>query len=161
MFADADFGGRKDRKSILGYVVVLGGGAVVGRSRKQKYLYFSRKRGLCSYWRMCEGVEMVKMFLSELDQARFIAQFTAILYFEMSALCLAKAEGVSDCFKHRDIGLCWHFIRDEVEKGGIIFKYVESAKTLADTFTKAVNGPRVKETSLELGLQHCTKCCQN
>jgi len=41
MVVSADWGGRKDRKSTSGYVVVLGGGAVVWRSGKHRNIFTS------------------------------------------------------------------------------------------------------------------------
>ena len=44
-----------------------------------------------------------------------------------------------------------HFIRQKIESGDIIIRFVHSCDQLADVFTKALRGPRVNYICNKLG----------
>jgi hypothetical protein len=51
-----------------------------------------------------------------------------------SAICLARNPVFHKRAKH--IKVRYHFLRDHFEKGGIVMKYIDTERQLADIFTK-------------------------
>ena len=69
-----------------------------------------------------------------------------------SAISLAK----NPCFhgKVKHIEVRHHFLRDNVEKGEIVMRRVETEKQLADIFTKPLDASRFATLRGELGVRH-------
>ena len=69
-----------------------------------------------------------------------------------SAISLAK----NPCFhgKVKHIEVRHHFLRDNVEKGEIEMRRVETEKQLADIFTKPFDASRFATLRGELGVRH-------
>jgi hypothetical protein len=57
-----------------------------------------------------------------------------------NAICLAQNSIFHDRAKH--IKVRHHFLRDHVEKGDIVMKYIDTERQLADIFTKPLDASR-------------------
>jgi hypothetical protein len=54
-----------------------------------------------------------------------------------SAICLAQNSVFQERAKHKKVR--YHFLRDYVEKGDIVIKYIDTQRQLADIFTKPLD----------------------
>ena len=59
-----------------------------------------------------------------------------------SSICLAKHQNFHERSKHIDVRL--HFIRDEVDKGGVKIEKVSTDHNVADMLTKALKKSKFK-----------------
>ena len=152
IYTDADWANnRLDAKSISGYCILLGGGVVSWRSRKQKCVASSSTHA--EYIAMYEGAtefEWMKGLLVELGQGEFVPKPCPIFADNNPAIDIANNNGVSDRTKH--INVKYHYIRDLVERGVIEFKYVKSKENLADLLTKPLTGPVTAKYAKSLGI---------
>jgi hypothetical protein len=48
----------------------------------------------------------------------------------------------------------YHFLRDDVEKGDIVMKYIDTKRQLADIFTKPLDATHFASFQGELGVCH-------
>jgi hypothetical protein len=69
-----------------------------------------------------------------------------------SAINIAKNPVQHSRTKHIDVR--FHFLRDHVEKGDVVLKFVESENQLADIFTKPLDPTRFCALRGELGIIH-------
>jgi hypothetical protein len=69
-----------------------------------------------------------------------------------SAICLAQNLIFHGRAKH--IKVRYHFLRDHVEKGDIVMKYIDIERQLVDIFTKPLDATRFASLRGELGVGH-------
>jgi hypothetical protein len=69
-----------------------------------------------------------------------------------NAICLAQNPVFHGRAKH--IKVRYHFLRDHVEKGDIVMKYIDTERQPADTFTKPLDATRFASLRGELGGCH-------
>ena len=69
-----------------------------------------------------------------------------------SAICLAKNPVQHGKVKH--INVRFHFLRDNVEKGDVELKYIDTKNQLADILTKPLDASRHAFLRGELGVCH-------
>jgi hypothetical protein len=69
-----------------------------------------------------------------------------------SAICLAQNPVLHGRAKH--IKVRYHFLRDDVEKGDIVMKYIDTKRQLADIFTKLLDTTHFASFQGELGVCH-------
>jgi hypothetical protein len=69
-----------------------------------------------------------------------------------SAICLAQNPVFHGGAKH--IKVRYHFLRDHVEKGDIVMKYIDIERQLADLFTEPLDATRFASLWGELGVCH-------
>jgi hypothetical protein len=69
-----------------------------------------------------------------------------------SAICLAQIPIFHGRAKH--IKVRYHFLRDHVEKGDIMIKFIDIERQLADIFTKPLNSSCFTYLRGELGVCH-------
>ena len=69
-----------------------------------------------------------------------------------SAICLAKNPVLHGKVKH--INVRFHFLRDNVEKGDVELKYLDTKHQLADILTKPLDASRFAFLRGELGVCH-------
>lgn len=134
-YVDSDWGGCiVDRRSYTGFCFILGGAAVSWESRKQRTVALSTMEA--EYMAMGEAVKEA-IFLRYLLQEIFGKEYCIpILNDNQSAQSLSLNTVCNNRTKHIDMR--HHFIREKVNSGEIIFKYVEIEKMVADVLTKAL-----------------------
>ena len=153
VFSDADYGGdRLDRTSTSGYVVKLGGAAISWSARKQRSPATSTLEA--EYLAMTDTVKETKWlmyFLTEIGQEEFVKLPCVINVDNQAAISLVGNCCLTEKSKHIDIKC--HFMRYEVEKGYIQFKYVMSNNNVADIMTKPLSTVKFKNFVHVLGLK--------
>jgi DNA-dependent RNA polymerase auxiliary subunit epsilon len=142
-YCDADWGSSEDRRSITGYGFKLNknGPLISWKSRKQPTVALSTCEA--EYMSLSSAIQEAK-FLSQLLNDFLVESSNPVsLYCDnQGAIALAKNPVQHQRSKHIDIR--YHFIRQEIQKGSVNVMYVTSNENVADIFTKALPGSRVK-----------------
>jgi hypothetical protein len=139
-YSDSDYAGdHSNRKSTSGVVFMLNGGPVVWKSKQQSTVALSTCEAeyVASNSAGREGIWLARL-LKELD--RPLSGPVKIMCDNKGALALLKNPISSSKSKH--ISIMHHWARERVERGELLFDYVESENNLADIFTKALE-PKV------------------
>ena len=148
-YTDADWAGSPgDRRSTTGYCVMVGGNLVSWKSKKQTVV--ARSSAESEYRAMahttCELV-WVKHLLEELGFAPVTSM--GLLCDNQAAVHIASNPVFHERTKHIEVDC--HFVREKILQNCIHTVYVKSADQLADLFTKALGGIRVKYICNKLG----------
>ncbi|XP_074351764.1 secreted RxLR effector protein 161-like [Apium graveolens] len=145
-FSDSDLGGHlDDRKSTGGVVFYLNESIITWVSQKQRCVALSSCEAefMAANATACQETWLRNV----LSQVLRVKMSLVVLYVDnKSAIDLSKNPVFYGRSKHIDIR--YHFIRDCVEKGEIIIKYVKGDIQRADILTKAlttVNFERVRQ----------------
>jgi hypothetical protein len=69
-----------------------------------------------------------------------------------SVICLAQNLVFHGRAKH--VKVRHHFLRDHIEKGDIVMKFIDTERQLADNFTKPLDSSRFASLRGELGVCH-------
>lgn len=144
-YADADWGGSSDRKSITGYGYMfnVNGPLVSYKSRKQRCVALSTCEA--EYIALSEATQEAK-FLHQLYNdmcCKSEAQTVLLFSDNQGAIALAKNPVHHQRSKHVDIR--YHYVRQQVQEGHVELDYVPSENNLADVFTKPVTNVRLQK----------------
>jgi hypothetical protein len=154
-FADADYAADKaDRKSTLGYVFTLAGGAISWRSTKQRSVATSTTEA--EYIAMSSAAKQA-LWIQQLLRDIGYGKYTGDNPFQSkirgdneSALSLIKNPRIHERSKHIDVA--YHHVRDLVAQGRIQINYTPTTQMLADGLTKPLAGAIFKLFVQGLGL---------
>lgn len=152
VYSDADWGNdRDDGRSFSGYVIILGGGPVIWRSKKQSCVASSSTQAeyMAMYHTVTE-VQWLTSFLNEIGQSKFCQCPVEIMVDNRAAMAIACNDNISDRSKHFRIK--FFYIKETVENGEILFKYVSSEENIADLLTKPLSGIKTKHFCIKLDL---------
>ena len=137
-YTDSDYQGDIDsRKSTSGYVFTLGGGAIVWRSVKQKYISDSVTEA--EYVAASEAAKeavWLRNFLMGLDVIPSMPKSITIYCDNAGAVANSKEPRSHKANKH--IERKYHLIREIVKRGDVVVAKIASEDNLADPFTKAM-----------------------
>lgn len=137
MYSDSDFASDvTTRRSVSGYILMIGGGPVCWQSRRQKSI--STSTAEAEYVALFEASKQaiwVHGFLSDLRVAKELIDENGLLTFTDNQSALAIAKGANST-KTKHIDIAYHFVRDCVNKGTINIKYIPTTQMLADILTK-------------------------
>ena len=152
-FVDSDWAGdADDRKSHLGYVLLLGGSPVVWKSAKQTCVATSTMEAEYVALASCvKEVLWVRQLFAELRLEELLGGPT-IVHCDNQAAIVCAQDPVPRA-KSRHIDVRYHMIRNAVEEGHIRLEYVQTKLNLADILTKALPKPRHIELTTALRLQ--------
>ena len=132
-YVDADFAMEHDRKSITGYVILLGDNIIAWRSSKQRLVTLSTCESEYVALSACAREVMIwRTFMAELGWPQ--GEPTVIRTDSAAAKALAEASTTSQRSKHID--LRFHHVRELIDNGDIVLEKVSSAENLADVLTK-------------------------
>lgn len=135
-YADADWGSDpSDRKSITGWVAMLGGDPVSWASKKQKVVAQSS----CEAELYAEAAAMneLQWLRGLLDELGLGVAHAPILFGDNQSTQSLTRNGIkSERTKHVDIK--YHFVTDEVARGRVQLQWVSTSQQLADVLTKAL-----------------------
>mgnify|MGYP001798127242 FL=1 len=143
MVCDADWGSSDYRRSITGYCFQLSkdGPLISWKSRKQPTVALSTCEA--EYMSLSSAIQEAKFLLQLLNDFQVESSNPVSLCCDnQCAIALAKNPVQHQRSKHIDIR--YHYIRQEIERGFVTVKYVSSSNNVADIFTKALSGQRVK-----------------
>ena len=139
VFSDSDFAGDPvDRRSTIGCVVKLHGGAVYWYSRKIRSTILQSTTE-AEYIGLSEaGKEAiwVRRLLANIQKREEEKEVSISLYGDNQAALRIAEPGPGPKTKH--LSVKYHFIRDLVETGVLRLDYCSSGQQLADGFTKAL-----------------------
>ena len=139
-YADADWANdKKDRRSITGWVAKLNGDAISWASKKQRIVALSTcEAELYAEAAAMQEVLWLRGLLKELGLQQ---QTGSVVYGDnQSAIAVSKNGVKGERTKHVDIK--YHFVTENVVKGDIQLKWIQSKDQQADIFTKALPQPQ-------------------
>jgi hypothetical protein len=148
-YADADWGSDKsDRKSITGWIAMIGGDPVSWSSKKQKVVAQSTCEA--ELYAEAAAINETKWLSGLLDELQLSASSSAPLIYgdNQSTQALSKNGIKSERTKHIDIK--YHFIQDEVSSARVRLQWIPTTDQLADILTKALAGPQHSALRKEL-----------
>jgi hypothetical protein len=136
-YADADWGSDPiDRKSITGWITMLGGDPVSWASKKQKVV--SQSSCEAELYAEAAAINEIKWLSGLMDELGMGAGNTPPILFgdNQSTQSLTKHGIKSERTKHIDIK--YHFVTDEVARGSVLLQWIPTTEQLADVLTKAL-----------------------
>jgi hypothetical protein len=155
-YSDADWAGCLDtRQSRTGYVIMLAGGAIAWRSRRQRSIAQSTcEAEYIAGYEAAQDLVWYKNFINELSIPGLHIKCPSLFIDNNAALKLTRNPEFHDRTKH--IELKFHYIRRMVLEGEIDTKRVDSKNNLADIFTKALGREDFERLREMLGLRGVT-----
>lgn len=150
-YADADWGSDpSDRKSITGWVAMLGGDPVSWASKKQKVV--SQSSCEAELYAEAAAINEIKWLRGLLDELGLSGAHTPILYGDNQSTQSLTRNGIkSERTKHVDIK--YQFVTDEVARGRVQLQWVATTQQLADVLTKALGAQQHKALVQRLMVQ--------
>ena len=149
-YSDADWGSSLvDRRSISGYIFLIGGGAVAWSSKKQPTVALSSTEA--EYMASSNATTQAIWLRSLFTELNFIQPSPAELLLDnQSAIALASNPQFHARSKHIDIR--HHFIRTCVTKGEVCLFWCPTQEMIADILTKPLSYPKFKLMSQLLSM---------
>ena len=149
-FVDSDYAGDLDgRRSTSGYVFMSSGAAVSWGSKLQPLVALSTVEA--EFISMCTGVQEALWFsklMSDLGEGE-----GGVVVYTDNTGALANIKGIPISTRTKHIAVRYHRVRDEVEEGAIIPKYVGTAENIADMFTKVLAKAPFTKLRAQAGLK--------
>ena len=134
-FSDADFGSDpNDRKSISGYVFKLFGNAISWASKKQPTVAQSSTESeyIALHYAVCEALWLKKM-IADLN-----ISVKNVTIYEDNQSTIAVCKNAENTNRTKHIDVKYHFIKEKIQNGEILLKYIPSSDEEADIFTKSL-----------------------
>ena len=153
-YADASWAeDQNDRKSTGGFVLMLGGGPVSWRSKKQGCV--SRSSTEAEYVALSDAIQEAKWLISMLKELRCIPDpVTPMTMYEDNQGCIAISDPMSkDHGRTKHIDIHYHFAREAIEDGLVVVKYCPTNEMSADMFTKSLPEPAFEELRGKIGMR--------
>jgi hypothetical protein len=150
-YVDADFGGCKEtRKSTTGFVIMLGNGAVMWRSRKQVTVALSSAEA--EYVAASEAVRSIIWLRSILAEIGF-EQKGPTTVFENNNACIAIGSNLETKERSKHIDIKYHFVREKIASCEICFRRIDTKEQIADVLTKALDKTKLEKFRENLGVK--------
>ena len=155
-FLDADWGGDLDDcKSTSGYVFQLSGTAISWRSKKRVCVALSTaEAALASTAQESFWLHQLISYLTKQPVKQMV-----IIEDNQSAISMARNPQFHG--RSKDIGLKYHFIRDQVSDEKIDLKYCNTSNMVADIMTKGLSGKQFEKlrfmAGVTLAIEHLDK----
>nr|ABB46679.2 retrotransposon protein, putative, unclassified [Oryza sativa Japonica Group] len=150
-YSDTDFGGcRIDRKSTSGICHFLGTSLIAWSSRKQSSVAQSTSES--EYVAAASCCSQILWLLSTLKYYSLTFEKVPLFCDNTSAINIAKNPVQHSRTKH--INICFHFLRDHVEKGDVELQFLDKMLQLADIFNKPLDSNHFAFLRGELGIIH-------
>lgn len=138
-YADASYASCPDtRRSVTGYVFVLGGAAVSWSSRTQPTTALSTSEA--EYMAACSATQECMWLRGMLTDTGHPPTAATTIY-EDNQACIKMADNKPHHGRTKHIAVRYHFVSEKVQEGEVKLTYLETARMPADALTKAL--PRV------------------
>lgn len=148
-YSDSDWGSNiDDRKSCSGFVLKMSGGAISWCSKKQPIVALSTTEA--EYIALSQALREVMWFDQFQREVEKNSATITIWCDNQSAMQLANLEAYRQRSKHIDIR--FHHIREKINDGTVIVKFLETEKMTADSLTKAVPAEKTKFCRIGMGI---------
>ncbi|KAM1125891.1 hypothetical protein ACFX2B_040641 [Malus domestica] len=147
-YSDSDFAGCIDsRRSILGYLFLLAGGAISWKSTKQDAVAISTMEAkfIACFEATNHGL-WLQNFISRLGIIDSIAKPLRIFYDNAAAVFFSKNDKYSNGAKHMDIK--YLTLKEEVLKQRVSIEHISTMLMIADPLTKGM-GPKAFNDHVE------------
>ena len=150
-YTDADWGSNPvDRKSISGYIFLIGNSPVTWSSKKQQTVALSTMEA--EYMAASMATREAMWLRTLLQELGFKLESPTTLNTDnQSAIQFTKNSGFHARSKHIDIQ--YHFVREKIISNEVIIPYCASEDNLADMLTKALPMPRHQDLTNRSGMQ--------
>jgi hypothetical protein len=133
-FCDSDYAGDRDKRvSVTGFIIYISNVPVSWRSKAQRGVTLSSSEAeYVAVSEVCAEVLFIKQVLEFLGVQVVLP--IEIMVDNIGAIFLANNYTMSQRTRHIDIR--YHFVREYIEDGTVIIKFVRSEDNDADIFTK-------------------------
>ena len=152
VYVDASWGDPEAKgKSITGYVIMLGGSAVIWKSVKQKRVAADNNEAeVIAMVDVLKEVRWLEVFLKDVKMSKFLSKPCVIFGDNQGGILISKGEKVSDRTRHCIVES--HLLQESVKTNFVEFVYVPTKNNVADLLTKTLSGVSTSNFSLQLGL---------
>jgi hypothetical protein len=135
-YSDANWSGDvgSDRRSTTGYIMILAGGGITWRSKKQTTVATSTAQA--EYMALAEASKEITWLQNFLKAMKLGDGKTSTTIYADNSACKAIAENPVHHQRTKHIDIQYHFIREKIEKGLVKVVKIESQNMLADMLTK-------------------------
>ena len=152
VYVDADWAGdHETRKSMSGYVAMMGGAAVAWSARQQEVVALSSAES--EYISMCHGARetvWLRRLVSGMKVVQGMDEPTMMLADNQAAKALAYNSAVNRRNKHIDVR--FHYTRQVIEDGILKPRYCSTDEMAADMLTKPLGRVKLQKFRSEVGL---------
>jgi transposase InsO family protein len=147
-YSDSDWGSDPDdRRSVTGYVFMLGGGAVSWQARKQTTVALSSVEA--EYMAATQATKEAMWWRSVLVELGHHVNGPTVIHSDsQGSIALTRNPQHHARSKHIDIR--HHFVREQVAVGTVTLQYIPTEDMLADVLTKSI--PRDKHARLVVAM---------
>jgi hypothetical protein len=146
-YSDADYAGDPDdRRSVSGYLFLLGGGPITWTSVKQRSVAMSTTES--EYMALSEACKQgywIRALLGELNRYQYLPESRATPIFSDNQSCIALARDPVAHSRTKHIDVRYHYIRELVSFGKTTVDYMPTEDMLADILTKPLPYPAFKK----------------
>ena len=138
-YSDSDWASDiSTRKSTTGYIFMMAGGAISWKSRLQPTVALSSSEA--EYMALCYAAQeaiALKRIRNEINLS-ISEDILPVTIFEDNQGAIAMSYNPTHYAKTKHIHIRYHFIRERIEEGDIIVKYINTNDMLADALTKSL-----------------------
>jgi hypothetical protein len=149
-YSDSDWAGDvTTRKSTSGYVFKMAGGAISWSSRKQGSVATSTAEAEYVAAAMAAREALwLRQLLHEMHQSQKAAM---PIYIDNQAAIVHLTNPMTTP-KSKHIDIAFHFVRDHIYKGHLVFIFISTKHQVADVFTKALSKDSFRKCIKALGM---------
>jgi len=133
-YSDSDYGGDRDqRRSVSGYIIFLAGAPIVWRSKMQRSVTLSSTEA--EYVALSDVVTEIMFAKQVLEFLEIPVTLPIEVHVDnVGAIFLATNATTGQRTRHIDVR--YHYVREYIEDGQVIIRFVKSGDNKADPYTK-------------------------
>ena len=137
LFSDSDYASDiTSRRSVSGYILMVGGGPVSWQSKRQKSVATSTMEAeYVALFEASKHAVWVTRFLKDLHVSDQLIDDNGLRTFTDNQSALALARGTNSA-RTKHIDVAYHFTRECVTNGDIAVEYIPTNHMIADVLTK-------------------------
>ena len=123
-YADSDYGSNLiDRKSTMGYVFFFNRGPISWSSRKQQMVAMSIMEA--EYMALSDSIHELLSRMYYITEMGILTIQPTVMYSD-NQVAIVLADGQGDYRRAKHIDICYHFIRDHLQRGNLEIIYIPS-----------------------------------